>query len=214
MDRRKFVASTSLATVATFLSKNVFAQEYPKNGATIRYVVPFPPGGASDALARTVAQKMGEQSSQTFVVENRPGAASTIGIAEAAKTPADGYTLLMGSSTTFSINPAIRAKLPYDPVRDYTPITQCALTPVMLRFIQGVLNMVTVPFIARCARLPKPVRSQSCSAAITPSPGQMRRRSQSSVGQKASASCTLTRMPIPHQMATARCTVTARRCVA
>lgn len=105
------------------------AQTWPAR--PVRVVVPFPPGGASDALARTVAQKMGEQLGQTFVVENKPGAASTIGIAEAAKAPADGYTLLLAAAP-FVITQYVYPRLPYDGRKDFVPLGLLQTTPTLL----------------------------------------------------------------------------------
>ena len=105
------------------------AQAWPAK--PVRVVVPFPPGGASDALARMVAQKMGEQLGQSFVVENKPGAASTIGIAEAAKAPADGYTLLLAAAP-FVITQYVYPKLPYEVRRDFVPIGLLQTTPTLL----------------------------------------------------------------------------------
>ena len=110
-------------------SSLVMAQSWPSR--PVRVIVPFPPGGASDALARTVAQKMGEQLGQTFVVENKPGAASTIGIAEAAKAPADGYTLLLAAAP-FVITQYVYPKLAYDGRKDFVPLGLLQTTPTLL----------------------------------------------------------------------------------
>ena len=105
------------------------AQSWPAR--PVRVVVPFPPGGASDALARTVAQKMAEQLGQPFVVENRPGAASTIGIAEAAKAPADGHTLLLAAAP-FVITQYVYPRLSYDGRKDFVPLGLLQTTPTLL----------------------------------------------------------------------------------
>ena len=107
----------------------VWAQSWPAK--PVRVVVPFPPGGASDALARLVAQKLGEQLGQPFVVENKPGAASTIGIAEAAKAPADGYTLLLAAAP-FVITQYVYPKLAYDVRKDFVPVGLLQTTPTLL----------------------------------------------------------------------------------
>jgi tripartite-type tricarboxylate transporter receptor subunit TctC len=103
---------------------------YPVRPITL--VVPFPPGGATDLLARMVAERLKSGLNSTVVVENRPGAASTIGAAYVAKAPPDGYTLLMATSTTLAISKALYKKLPYDPVTDFTPITLVAAVPFSL----------------------------------------------------------------------------------
>jgi tripartite-type tricarboxylate transporter receptor subunit TctC len=103
---------------------------YPARLITL--VVPFPPGGATDLLARMVGERLKSSLRSTVVVENRPGAASTIGAAYVAKAPPDGYTLLMATSTTLAISKALYKKLPYDPVADFTPITLVAAVPFSL----------------------------------------------------------------------------------
>ncbi len=106
------------------------AQAYPAK--PIRLIVPFPPGGAVDVLGRAIAAKLTEQLGQQVVVDNRAGAGGALGGELAAKSAADGYTLLMGSTTTMSINPYIYAKLPYDPARDFVPVTLVAFVPHVL----------------------------------------------------------------------------------
>ncbi|KNE29616.1 Bug family tripartite tricarboxylate transporter substrate binding protein [Achromobacter spanius] len=93
---------------------------YPTRPVTL--VVPFPPGGATDVLGRVIAQKLGQELGQTVVVENRAGAGTAIGAGFVAKAAPDGYTLLVSSGTTFTVNPAIQKKLPYDPVKSFEPI--------------------------------------------------------------------------------------------
>lgn len=98
----------------------------------VRFIVGFVPGGVADLLARALAQKLTDAWNQQVIVDNRAGGGGVISMQLAAKAAPDGYTLLMGSSTQFSINPALRANLPYDPVRDYTAVTNVAVTPVLL----------------------------------------------------------------------------------
>ncbi|MGE7083975.1 Bug family tripartite tricarboxylate transporter substrate binding protein [Achromobacter xylosoxidans] len=93
---------------------------YPTRPITL--VVPFPPGGATDVLGRVIAQKLGQELGQTVVVENRAGAGTVIGAGYVAKAAPDGYTLLVSSGTTFTVNPAIQSKLPYDPVKSFEPL--------------------------------------------------------------------------------------------
>ena len=98
------------------------AQSYPAKA--VRMIVPFPPGGGTDYTARLIGQKLSELWAQPVVIENRPGASTIIGSEIVVKSPPDGYTLLMGS-TNHTINPSLIAKLPYDTIKDFAPITVC-----------------------------------------------------------------------------------------
>ncbi|MBI2318924.1 MAG: tripartite tricarboxylate transporter substrate binding protein, partial [Betaproteobacteria bacterium] len=99
------------------------AQRYPSK--PIRLIVPFPPGGGNDILARIIAPKLTESLGQQIVIDNRPGATGTIGSELAARSAPDGYTLLMVTSSTIAVNPSL-SKLPYDPLNDFAPVTQLA----------------------------------------------------------------------------------------
>ena len=125
--------SVALAPFAPFIAAPALAQSYPSK--PIRLIVPFPAGGATDILARALSIKLGEKLGQTLIVENRPGAGGTIGSDAAAKSVADGYTLLLATSSTHSIGPAINPKIPYDAVADFTPLGYVATSP----------NVVLVP---------------------------------------------------------------------
>ena len=106
------------------------AQPYPAR--PIRMLVPFSPGGASDTAARVVARHMAPRLGQQIVVDNHPGAGGTIGTAIAARAPADGYTVLMGSNTEIVINPNLYRKLSYDTLKDFIPVSLVANTPLIL----------------------------------------------------------------------------------
>ena len=121
---KQFVCLAALLVV-----ESAAAQDYPSK--PIRLIVPFGAGGGSDYVGRLVAQKLTEQMGQTMVVENRPGAASLVGTELAAKSPADGYTLLLADSG-FTINPAFYRNTKYDPLKDFDPITVVAQTPYVL----------------------------------------------------------------------------------
>lgn len=98
----------------------------------IRLIVPFPAGGATDLFARTLSQKMGERLGTSIVIDNKPGAGGSLGSDMAAKAAADGQTLLFTTTSTHSIGPAIGAKLPYDTVRDFTPIAHVGNAPSIM----------------------------------------------------------------------------------
>jgi tripartite-type tricarboxylate transporter receptor subunit TctC len=97
----------------------------------VRFIVPYAPGGSSDVLARTLGQKLGDALGQTFVVDNRPGAGSMIGTDITAKSTPDGYTIIL-SDMPHTINPSIYARVPYDPVKDFSPITLIGVSPMFL----------------------------------------------------------------------------------
>jgi tripartite-type tricarboxylate transporter receptor subunit TctC len=117
------------ALFLAFFSQLAFSQPYPSR--PLKLIVPFPPAGATDIVGRIVALKLGERLGQPVVVENRPGAGGSLGSDLAAKSPADGYTILIATSSTHSIGPALQ-KLPYDPIRDFAPITHVANVPNVL----------------------------------------------------------------------------------
>ena len=134
MKRRHLIlAISSVSALAGMSPALSLAQGYPVK--PIRMIVPFPAGGATDILARALSQKVGEKLGQTVVVENRPGAGGTIGADAASKSAADGYTLLLATSSTHSIGPAINPKIPYNAEADFTPIAYIASSP----------NIVVVP---------------------------------------------------------------------
>uniref|UniRef100_UPI00209BE8E3 Bug family tripartite tricarboxylate transporter substrate binding protein n=2 Tax=Comamonadaceae TaxID=80864 RepID=UPI00209BE8E3 len=98
----------------------------------IRLIVPFPPGGGTDMIARTVAQKMAEQNKWSVVVDNRPGAGGNLGVDAAAKAAPDGYTLVMGQTSNLAINPWLYAKLPYDPIKSLAPVALVSSAPIVM----------------------------------------------------------------------------------
>jgi tripartite-type tricarboxylate transporter receptor subunit TctC len=110
----------ALLAAGLTLSTAAFAQEYPTK--SIRIVVPFPPGGFSDVFSRIIGAKMHESWGQQVVVDNRPGAGGNIGADIVAKSPPDGYTLVMGTIGTHAINATLFSRLPYDPIRDFAPV--------------------------------------------------------------------------------------------
>lgn len=130
MLRRALVIGLGVATALATVGQGAFAQAYPSK--PIRLIVPFPAAGTADILARLMAEKMGDSLGQQVVVENRAGAAGGIGALAAAKSPSDGYTLFMGTTGTQTINPAVNAKVGYDPLKDFTPVSNFAASPFVL----------------------------------------------------------------------------------
>ncbi|MET1116223.1 MAG: tripartite tricarboxylate transporter substrate binding protein [Comamonas sp.] len=131
MQRRTFLQTAAAGAIAAGAAPGSWAQaKYPSR--PIRLIVPFPPGGGTDANSRLVAEKLTVLNQWTVVVENRPGAAGNIGLDVVAKAPADGYTIGMGQASNLSINPALYAKMPFDPLKDFTPIVEIAVQPVVL----------------------------------------------------------------------------------
>jgi tripartite-type tricarboxylate transporter receptor subunit TctC len=125
------------------------AQAYPSK--PIRLIVPFPPGGTADILARMAGEKMGESLGQPVVVDNRAGAAGGIGAIAAAKSAPDGYTLFMGTTGTQTINPAVNAKVGYDTLKDFAPVSNFAASPFLL-VVHPSLPAKTVPELMALAR--------------------------------------------------------------
>lgn len=115
---RAVLAALALAALAAPLAH---AQVYPAKA--LRLIVPYPAGGGTDFFARTVAAQLSQQMGQQVVVENRPGAATIIGAEAAAKSAPDGYTVLLGDTATFAVNPSLYRKLPYDPQKDFAPVS-------------------------------------------------------------------------------------------
>ncbi|MFM8929857.1 MAG: tripartite tricarboxylate transporter substrate binding protein BugE [Betaproteobacteria bacterium] len=116
-----------LAVIAALWSSAVYADPFPAK--PIRLVVPFAPGGSTDLVARMLAERMGPLLGQTVTVDNRGGAGGTLGADLVAKATPDGYTLLMGTVSTHGASPAIYRKIPYDPVKDFQPITNVMSVP-------------------------------------------------------------------------------------
>ncbi len=106
------------------------AQQYPAK--PVRWIVPFPPGGGTDLISRTVAQKLNEAWGVQVVADNRPGSGGTLGLAAAAKSPPDGYTLVLGQASNVAVAPGLYAKLPYDPQKDLVAVTQVISAPLVI----------------------------------------------------------------------------------
>ncbi len=130
------VCVTDSVRAATSSDQGDAARSYPNR--PVRLIAPFVPGGPTDIVARLVAQKMGENLKQTFVVDNRGGAGGSVGMEIAAGAAPDGYTLVLGSSGNLAVNPALNPKLPYHPLKDFQPLTQTTSGPQVLVINSGV----------------------------------------------------------------------------
>ncbi|MEO5734224.1 MAG: tripartite tricarboxylate transporter substrate binding protein [Rubrivivax sp.] len=126
MDRRQFIVAAAAVTASLAWVPKAWAQSRP-----IKLVVPYPPGGPLDVTARLLAERV-KDSLGTVIIENRPGAGGNVGADLVAKAAPDGLTLVMGAVATHAINPWLYSKLPYDPIRDFTPITLVAQVPNVL----------------------------------------------------------------------------------
>src|SRR3954471_24941061 len=125
------------------------AQAYPSK--PIRLIVPFVPGGNVDITARTVAPGLSEALGQPVVIENRTGAAGMVGAQALLASPADGYTLMMGSNSSLAVAPNLYANWPYDPVKGIAPISNLAVTPFVLA-VKPALDAKTVGDVIRLAK--------------------------------------------------------------
>ena len=116
--------------VGCVLAAPAHAQPFPSK--PVKLVIPFPPGGSLDNVGRLLAQKLSEAWGQQVVIENKPGAGGNIGADAVAKSPADGYTVVMGALSTHAVNPTLYKTMPYDAVRDFAPLSLVAITPNVL----------------------------------------------------------------------------------
>ncbi len=151
---RRLALSMGAALAVISIATPVLAQTtWPTK--TVKIVVPFAPGGTTDLLARAVAPELSKAFGQTFIVDNRPGAGGNLGADLVAKSAADGYTLLMGTVGTHGINKSLYSKMPFDPQKDFAPVTLVAGVPnvmVMNADKARVLGINTVPDFIRYAK--------------------------------------------------------------
>jgi len=134
MKKLTWIAPALLALTASLTASlstaQTAAQNYPQK--PIRMIVPFTPGGSTDILARSIGQELSKAWGQSVIIENIAGAGGSIGADKAAKSPADGYTLLMGHIGTLAVNPSLYPKLPYNPIKDFAPVAWVARVPNVL----------------------------------------------------------------------------------
>ena len=145
----------AIALAAAGLPPPADAQSYPAR--PIRLVVPFPPGGATDAIGRIIGRELAKSWGQNVVVDNRAGASGAIGSEIVAQAPANGYTLLLGSTSTISINPALNHKLNYNPQRDFVPVNVVGYVPHVLLVHPSVPVRDVKSFIAYAKSQSKPL---------------------------------------------------------
>ncbi|HCW21324.1 MULTISPECIES: Bug family tripartite tricarboxylate transporter substrate binding protein [Achromobacter] len=141
------------AGVALFAAAGSASAAWPDK--VIRIVVPFAAGGSTDLIARKVAEGLGQRLSANVIVENRPGAGGTVGTEYVARQPADGYTILMGSVSTHGSAPCVYSKLPYDAIKDFTPLTVVATIPNVMSVNQSVPAKTLQEFVALLKKEPE-----------------------------------------------------------
>jgi tripartite-type tricarboxylate transporter receptor subunit TctC len=156
--RRGFLALGLLATCATL----ALAQDYPSR--PVKVVVPFPAGGGTDALTRFVAKGMEQRLGQPFIIENRSGAGTTLGATSVARAEPDGYTIMVGTASTFAAAPGLYKRLAYDPTKDFAPVMLFATVPFVLTVHPG-LGVSTVRELVALAKS-KPGELSYASAGV------------------------------------------------
>ena len=152
--------------IAVAFPQYAHAQGYPSR--PIRIVVPFPPGGGTDVGTRIIAQKLQESLGQSVVVENKGGAAGILGTEYTAKAAPDGYTIMMGNIGTHATNVSLYRKLPYDPVKDFVPISQVAGLPMLLLVHPAVKANSVVELVALAKAKPGALNYSSSGAGGMP----------------------------------------------
>lgn len=155
----------ALCAAGVALTGNAFAQTYPTR--PVRMIVPFPPGGTTDVVARLMAQRLTEAWGQQVVVDNRPGAGGVVGTELASKATPDGYNALLGSITTHAVNPALR-KLSFDPVKDFAPVSLVVSSPQLLVVHPSVPTKSVKELIAMAKAKPSQLNYASAGTGTSP----------------------------------------------
>ncbi len=165
--RRTAVLAMAAAALAASLGATpALAQgEYPSRPITL--VIPFPPGGSADTIGRLIGKRLSDKLGQPVVIDNRAGAGTIVGASLVAKAPADGYTLLLSSGSTFTVNPAIRPNLPYDPVKSFHPIGIVGRIPLILLANKDVPVNNVKEFVAAAKATPDKYAYASFGAGTT-----------------------------------------------
>ena len=158
-------ARAAIGALLISLSAHSHAADYPAR--PIRLIVPFAPGGGLEITARSIGQKLTEKRGQAVVIDNRPGAATIVGSEIASKASPDGYTLLM-ITTTFAINPSLYGKLPYDPNRDFAPVTQITSVPNILVVNPSIAAHTVRELIALAKAKPGQLNYASAGSGTSP----------------------------------------------
>jgi len=156
---------TAVAIACLLAAPLAAAQSWPSK--PIRLMVPFPPGGSTDIVARIVAQKMGERLGQPMVIENRGGAGGTLGTAQVAKAAPDGYSLTVATTSTHVVAPSVYARLDYDPVKDFSPVGLMAVTSYLLVIHPSVPAKNLQEFIALAKAQPGKLNYASAGVGST-----------------------------------------------
>src|SRR6218665_2112504 len=138
-----------VALLATLAGASLAQDVWPAK--PIKLVVPFPPGGGTDTMARVVADKLATQGGWTLVIDNPPGAGGNLGLDAVAKAVADGYTIGLGQTANLAINPALYTKMPFDPLQVFAPITSIASQPVVL-LVNAVSVLKTLADVVHASR--------------------------------------------------------------
>jgi tripartite-type tricarboxylate transporter receptor subunit TctC len=150
MQRRTLIhrslAASALVLGGSFAAQPAVAQGAWPTGKPITYMVPFPPGGNTDTLARVIAQPLGQALGTPVVIENKGGAGGSVGSGLAARAPADGYTILGGTISSHSINVSLYSKLDYDPIKSFTPVAMLGSGPLELLAYQSGVKFTHVPY--------------------------------------------------------------------
>ena len=164
---RRYAVITTLG-FAAFTANAAYAQEDPAKYPTraIHIVVGFTPGGGNDLIARIVGQKLSDSFGQPVIIDNKPGGGAIVATEYVAKSQADGYTLLVGASGAMAINPAVYAKLPYDPIRDFVPVSELGSFPLVLIVNASSPIKSVADLISFAKAHPKEANYSSSSAAF------------------------------------------------